>query len=205
MTTRTTIYFVRHGHVHNPENIVYGRLPGFRLSDLGREQAQAIAAFMQDKPLAAAFSSPRLRARQTAEIILAGHNGLELSFSPLIDEARIPFDGWPISEMVARQWDMYTGSDLGYEQPEDLVTRARQFLAEMRRQYRGQQVVAVTHGDVIAFVQFWLKGIDLTPANKRKVPQFLGEYPAPASVTTLVYETSDPDELPSFEYLKCCG
>ena len=41
MTNPTSISFVRHGHVHNPENIVYGRLPGFRLSDLGRRGAQA--------------------------------------------------------------------------------------------------------------------------------------------------------------------
>jgi len=202
MTSQTSISLIRHGHVHNPDNIVYGRLPGFRLSELGREQAQAVAAYWRDKPLAAVYSSPQLRACQTAEIILAAHNGIDLSVSPLIDETLNPFDGRPISEMVARQWDLYTGSGPEYEQPEDLLARARQFLAEVRRQYEGQQVVAVTHGDVIAYVQFWLKGMDPTPDNKRDVGHLLGEYPAPASITTLVYQTSDPAEMPSFEYVK---
>ena len=68
MTTQTSIFFVRHGHVYNPQKILYGRLPGFRLSDLGREQAQAAAVALRDIPLAAAFSSPQLRTRQTAAI-----------------------------------------------------------------------------------------------------------------------------------------
>jgi len=55
MTSQTSISLIRHGHVHNPDNIVYGRLPGFRLSELGREQAQAVAAYWRDKPLAAVF------------------------------------------------------------------------------------------------------------------------------------------------------
>lgn len=199
--SQTPISFVRHGHVHNPGNIVYGRLPGFRLSEMGREQAQAAAAFLEDKPLAAVFSSPRLRARQTAEIILAAHDGLEPSVSPLIDEAHNPFDGRPVSEMVARQWDIYTGSGPEFEQPQDLLDRTRQFLAQVRRQYKGQRVVAVTHGDVIAFVQLWLNGIDPTVDNKRNL-EHLGKYPAPASITTIVYQTPDPAEMPSFEYVK---
>jgi broad specificity phosphatase PhoE len=200
MANNTSISFVRHGHVHNPENIVYGRLPGFRLSDLGRRQAQATAAWLQDKPLAAVFSSPRLRAQQTAEIILSAHNGLSLSISPLIDEVHVPFDGWSISEMVARNWDLYTGSGPEYEQPEDLLARTQEFLGEVRQRYPGQYVVAVTHGDVIAFLQFWLKGIELTPENKRNLPQLLDEYPAPASITTVVYQTSSTSEISSFEY-----
>ncbi|MEW5960513.1 MAG: histidine phosphatase family protein [Chloroflexota bacterium] len=202
MINPTSISLVRHGHVFNPDNIVYGRLPGFCLSELGREQAQAAAAFLRDRPLAAAFSSPQLRAQQTAEIILAPHNGLRLSISPLINEVHVPFDGWPISKMLARQWDLYTGTGPEYEQPEDLLVRTHQFLTDVRQQYSGQHVVAVTHGDIIAFLHFWLRGIALTPENKRNLPQLLGEYPAPASITTVVYQTADPAEVPFFEYVK---
>ena len=35
----TTIHFVRHGEVHNPDHILYERLPGFHLSDRGRRMA----------------------------------------------------------------------------------------------------------------------------------------------------------------------
>ena len=35
----TTIYLLRHGEVHNPEGIIYGRLPGYRLNEVGRGQS----------------------------------------------------------------------------------------------------------------------------------------------------------------------
>ena len=35
-----TVHLLRHGEVYNPDRVLYGRLPGFRLSELGVEQAQ---------------------------------------------------------------------------------------------------------------------------------------------------------------------
>src|SRR5690606_42013285 len=32
----TTVHLLRHGEVHNPDGILYGRLPGYRLSDRGQ-------------------------------------------------------------------------------------------------------------------------------------------------------------------------
>ena len=43
-TTRTQVHLVRHGEVHNPDRILYGRLPGYRLSELGQEMARVVAA-----------------------------------------------------------------------------------------------------------------------------------------------------------------
>ena len=39
---RTTIHLMRHGEVHNPEGVLYGRLPGYHLSALGREMAAQV-------------------------------------------------------------------------------------------------------------------------------------------------------------------
>ena len=68
MEKLTQIHFVRHGEVHNPQKIYYGRLPGFPLSEEGRRQAQAAAHALRARPLAAIFSSPMQRARETAEL-----------------------------------------------------------------------------------------------------------------------------------------
>ena len=70
-TTRITL--VRHGHVHNPDNLVYGRLPGFRLSTVGRKQAASAAAHLSSVHLAALFCSPQLRAQETGEHLLQHH------------------------------------------------------------------------------------------------------------------------------------
>ncbi|HUM36859.1 MAG TPA: histidine phosphatase family protein, partial [Anaerolineae bacterium] len=73
MESTTRLLFIRHGLVHNPDNLIYGRLPGFELSELGHRQAQAAAAALRATPLAALFSSPQLRARQTAAHVALQH------------------------------------------------------------------------------------------------------------------------------------
>ena len=56
----TTIHFVRHGKVYNPDHLLYERLPDFHLSDLGRRMAQANATSLAKNPhtntLAAVYS-----------------------------------------------------------------------------------------------------------------------------------------------------
>ncbi len=60
---------MRHGEVFNPERVLYGRLPEFRLSDDGRQMARAAAEHLQSRgrPVSALFASPLQRARESAE------------------------------------------------------------------------------------------------------------------------------------------
>lgn len=67
----TIVHMLRHGEVYNPEKILYGRLPGFRLSELGIQMAQAAADVLAGRDIAYLVSSPLERARQTAEPIAA--------------------------------------------------------------------------------------------------------------------------------------
>ena len=39
----TTVHLLRHGEVHNPDGLLYGRLPGYRLSERGHAMARAVA------------------------------------------------------------------------------------------------------------------------------------------------------------------
>lgn len=64
---------VRHGEVHNPDHVVYARLPGFRLSEGGKAAAEALAADLADRPISAIWASPLERAVQTAELLAAPH------------------------------------------------------------------------------------------------------------------------------------
>ena len=74
----TTIHFVRHGKVYNPDHLLYERLPDFHLSDLGRRMAQATAAYLANSPqtntISAVYSSPLDRTRETADAILDALN-----------------------------------------------------------------------------------------------------------------------------------
>jgi len=71
MTSTTVVHVLRHGEVHNPEKILYGRLPGFRLSELGIQMAKAAAIALAERNIAHVVSSPLERAVQTAEPIAA--------------------------------------------------------------------------------------------------------------------------------------
>ena len=61
--TRTVVHFLRHGEVHNPDGILYGRLPGFRLSDTGQRQALTVAEHLADHDIVHVVASPLTRAR----------------------------------------------------------------------------------------------------------------------------------------------
>lgn len=191
MTTSqpTQITFVRHGQVYNPERIVYGRLPGFPLSELGKRQAQAAAEALRDTPIAAVFSSPLLRAQQTAQILLEKRPDVPLYTSGLINEVYFFSEGQPLMAMVSRNWDLYSDVDPAYEQPADIIARAREFLAQVRRDYTGQHVIAVSHGDVIAFTALWAFGVELIPAHKHTLDAYglAEDYPSPASLLTFTY------------------
>jgi broad specificity phosphatase PhoE len=85
---------VRHGEVFNPQGVLYGRLPGFGLSDLGRRMADAAAADLQShrRPVTAIVSSPLQRTQQSAEPI-SERFGLEVRLDDRIIEPTNRFEG----------------------------------------------------------------------------------------------------------------
>jgi len=81
-----TVHLLRHGEVHNPEGVLYGRLPGYRLSELGERQAKAAAEWFADRDIGYLVSSPLERARQTAEP-LAAATGVPVAVDERLIEA----------------------------------------------------------------------------------------------------------------------
>ena len=62
----TVVHLLRHGEVHTPGGVLYGRLPGYHLSDLGREMADRVAKHLTDADITHVVSSPLERAQETA-------------------------------------------------------------------------------------------------------------------------------------------
>src|SRR2546427_12321785 len=62
---------MRHADVENPQGVIYGHLPGFGLSPVGRAQAAAVGQSLRDSGVRRIVHSPLDRARETAEIINA--------------------------------------------------------------------------------------------------------------------------------------
>ena len=89
---RTAVHLVRHGEVHNPDGILYGRLPGFGLSETGRTQARRVAEHLAPADVAALFVSPMQRAQETA-VPIAEKLGVDPVTEDRLIEAANGFEG----------------------------------------------------------------------------------------------------------------
>ena len=92
-----TVHLVRHGEVHNPEGVLYGRLPEFHLSELGRRMADQMAAHFEKRRSDGAnivylAASPLVRAQETAQP-LGTALGLPVHTEERILEAENRFEG----------------------------------------------------------------------------------------------------------------
>ena len=94
--TKTVVHFLRHGEVHNPERILYGRLPGYRLSDQGAAQAKLVAEFLSGRDVQHVVASPLQRAQETAAPIGATF-ALDVDTDERLIESANLFEGLRVS------------------------------------------------------------------------------------------------------------
>lgn len=87
------VHVCRHGQVENPDHVLYGRLPGYGLSELGRAMAERLAAYFADAPIGHLRVSPLQRARETMDPIAAAHPHVEVVEDVRITEAANAFEG----------------------------------------------------------------------------------------------------------------
>ena len=92
MTERTVVHLLRHGEVHNPTKILYGRLPGYHLSELGRAMAERAADYFGPRDVVHLVASPLERAQETAAPI-AKATGLEITTDGRVIESENVFEG----------------------------------------------------------------------------------------------------------------
>ena len=91
---RTTVHMLRHGEVYNPDHVMYGRLPGYHLSPLGRGMAERVAKKVSDRDITHLVASPLERAQETAAP-LAEALGLHVATDDRLIEAGNSFQGKP--------------------------------------------------------------------------------------------------------------
>lgn len=179
----TTIYLCRHAEVHNPDRILYGRLPGFGLSDSGRDQADRLAAYLSLEPLAVVYTSPLLRARQTAAAVLARQPRARLIVASGLIEVFTSWQGKPWSQLAgAMYYD--PPADPGDETMVEVASRMRRFVDHVLRVHPNEAVAAISHGDPIAIYLMALHGVTLSERDLRQNRTF---YPEVASVNRLVF------------------
>lgn len=90
------VHLVRHGEVENPDGVLYGRIPGFHLSQDGQMMAKAAADFMSGRAVTVLRSSPLERAMETAAPI-AAEFGLPIESDDRLIEPWNVFEGKTVS------------------------------------------------------------------------------------------------------------
>lgn len=90
----STVHVIRHGEVENPSKILYGRQPGWSLSERGQAMAGTLGEWSEAINLGALHVSPLQRAQETAAPIAAAHNISITTDERLIEAANI-FEGKP--------------------------------------------------------------------------------------------------------------
>ncbi len=147
----TVVHLVRHGEVHNPEKILYGRLPGYHLSELGRQMAEVVADYFAGEDVTFVGASPLERAQETAQPIAAAHD-LPIVTDPRLIEAENYFQGLQFgvgdgSLKHPRHWP-HLRNPLTPSWGEPYVEQAARMKAAMaaaRDAARGHEAVLVSH------------------------------------------------------------
>lgn len=193
---RSVVHLLRHGEVYNPEGVLYGRLPGYRLSDLGEQMAQRAADALSGHDIAAVIASPMERAQQTAEPIARVH-GHEITTEPLAIEADNIFEGQRVSvgDGVLRQpatwrhlWNPFKPS---WGEPYDEVAaRMRQAVLNAKELADGREAVLVSHQ-----LPIWIARLDAEGRRLWHDPR--SRQCTLASLTSLTF---DDDDLVSITY-----
>jgi probable phosphoglycerate mutase len=165
----TCLYLVRHGRVHNPREIAYGHLPRYGLDAHGRVQAHAAGRWLASRDISAIFTSPLLRARQTAAIIRAVVGEVPLHRAHNLRESELArhWQGVPWREIELEHPELYalfmtTPSKVTIgETLMAMADRLRRLCLRVARRYPGCGAVLVSHRDPILALRLTLTSGDL--------------------------------------------
>ncbi len=148
---RTVVHLVRHGEVYNPEGILYGRLPGFRLSERGHEMARRLAEHFADADLVHLVVSPLERTHDTAMPLARAH-GLTWQVDERVVEAGNKFEGkrFGVGDGAFRHprvwWLLRNPFRPSWGEPyREIAQRMLAAMADARDAARGRDAVIVSH------------------------------------------------------------
>ena len=201
MAERTVVHVMRHGEVFNPTKVLYGRLPGFELSELGHKMAERVVGFFADRDVTHVVASPLTRAQQTAAPT-AKALGLPVHTDDNLIEALNEFEGKRVSVgdgalRDPRNWPLlWNPWRPSWGEPYvDIAARMRLAIEAARDAARGHEALCVSHQ-----LPIWVARLD---AEKRAFIHWPTRRQCSlASVTSFVF---DGDQLVDVQYNEPAG
>lgn len=179
------VHLVRHAEVDNPDNIVFGSMPGFGLSPHGLEQARRAGRYLGPRAVVAIWSSPLEPALRTAEEI-AARSGVPVRVDDDLREWELA-DRWRghpwahVASAFPGEMDSYLSDpwliDLVDETLSDVAERVAAVARRLDDTHPHGDVVLVSHQDPIQAARLRLVG-----SNRDR---FHSDAPGHAEVVTL--------------------
>jgi broad specificity phosphatase PhoE len=177
------VHLVRHGEVENPKGVIYGRLPGYNLSQRGHRQAEQAANRLSDQDIAVILASPLERAQETAQAIAKQHS-LEVVTDERLNETDTTLEGLTRNAMHfvrdPRHWWRFRNplKPSWGESFSEVRTRMLSAIEDAVAAADGREAVLVSHQTPVLVARLAL--------TKRRDPPWLGLIPcSTGSVTTL--------------------
>ncbi|SDD43374.1 histidine phosphatase family protein [Actinokineospora iranica] len=199
--SKTVVHLLRHGEVHNPTGVLYGRLPNFRLSETGKRQALTVAEHLSDRDITHVVASPLQRAQETAAPI-AGSHRLEIATDDRLIESANVFEGQKVSVgdgalRSPRNWP-HLRNPFTPSWGEPYLEIAHRMLGAVHRAREaadGHEAVCVSHQLPVWTIRRYLEGKRLWHHPARRECSL-------ASLTSLVF---DDEQLVEIRYSEPAG
>jgi broad specificity phosphatase PhoE len=193
---RTVVHLLRHGEVHNPTGVLYGRMADFHLSKLGQQMAETVAAHLADHDVTMVVASSLERAQETAAPIASTH-GLSITTDDRVIEAENYFEGKTFgvgdgSLRYPKHWPKLVNPFRpSWGEPyEEIAERMLSAIADARSKARGHEAVIVSHQLPVWTTRSKLEGRRLWHDPRKRESSL-------ASLTSLTFLD---DELESIAY-----
>ena len=174
----TTLIIVRHGEVNNPQNVLYGRLPGFGITQTGIQQIRNTLSEIKNYLVSAIYCSPLLRARQSVAVF-AGHFKHKPKISFHFNEVNLIFDGMSLKQYKSQiQPRLYMADNIekGQESITQIKDRMLKFVFLVKKRHALKTVLAVSHGDPIVILKSALESMNFTWQYKKNNYLQTGRY-----------------------------
>ena len=171
----TTVHIARHGEVENPEKILYGRQPGWRLSTRGQQMAETLGEWSKSINLGALHVSPLQRAQETAAPIARAH-GIEITTDERLIEAANVFEGksFELGSGVLKHpssWrHLYNPWKPSWGEPyEEQINRMLAAIFAARKASNGKDAIVVSHQLPIWILRSAIEGRSLLHDPRKRI------------------------------------
>ncbi len=201
MANRTIVHLMRHGEVHNPEGVLYGRLADYHLSELGVQMAERVADSLKDHDITHLVASPLERAQETAQPA-AKILGLDINTDERVIEAGNSFEGktFGVGDGALKRpqnwWRLRNPLRPSWGEPYvEIAARMQAAIADARDAARGHEALIVSHQLPVWTARMSLEGLRYAHDPRKRQ----------CSLASLTSVTFEDDRFVSLSYTEPAG